>query len=267
MSTAIKISDILIEGRLREVDEDVAQGIASSMVDIGQHQPVLVRKTNAGKKPWTLVDGAHRIRARQILGFEDVIVEVKAFTKDQARLAEIDTNLIRHELTALDRAVFLAERKVIYERLYPHTKHGGDRKSGGAENQVGQSSDLKFTADVADRLGLSESYIEQSVLIANRLTPDMRKALQGKPEAKNQSMLLKLARLETDQRVMAINLFKEEVPLADAMVQACGGKPKARPFAEQKFEALVAAWKLAPIAARRRFTDLLGDEIKSVMEG
>lgn len=267
MSELIKIKDILIAGRLREVDEDHAQAIAASMRNAdGQQQDIVVRKTPAGKQKWTLVDGAHRIRARQILGLDDVEAKIKKLNKDEARLAEIDTGLMRHELTALDRAVFLSERKAIYERLYPETKQGGDRKSEAAKNQNAEDRVLIFTEDAAERIGLSKRSVEEAVMIANRLSPDMRNALQGRPEAKNQSALLKLARLEDDQRVMAINLFKEDVPLADAMVQATGGRAKKPSFHAQKYQALMAAWATAPETARKAFVAQMSDEVSELME-
>ncbi|HPT48548.1 MAG TPA: hypothetical protein PLM07_21900, partial [Candidatus Rifleibacterium sp.] len=43
-------------------------------------------------------------------------------TDDWARLMEVDDNLAGAEMNALDTAVFLAERKKVYEKLHPETK-------------------------------------------------------------------------------------------------------------------------------------------------
>lgn len=268
MSRCIALDEILIEGRLREIDEDHAQAIAQSMRDrdsLQPEQPIFVRSTNAAKRPFTLVDGGHRIRAVEILGGTEIVAEIKAYNKDEARLVEIDTGLIRADLTALDRALALAERKIIYERLHPETKHGGDRRSADAQNQEDKIVHLKFTADAAERIGIGEKDIQRSIFIASHLTKPDIKALRGTPEAKNASRLLKLARMEPEKRQVAMNLFREKVPLGDAISQAEGGKPK-QPDHEKKFDQLVSAWSLAPKRARLKWLALVKDEIAALME-
>ena len=46
-----------------------------------------------------------------------------------AEAAEIDENIARANLKALDLSMAIARRKEIYETKYPETKRGGDRKS------------------------------------------------------------------------------------------------------------------------------------------
>lgn len=277
----LKLDQILIEDRLREIDEDEASAIASSIAINGQQQPVVVRATNAAKRPYTLVIGGHRIRALELLGRTEVDAKIENLDKDAAKLAEIDENLFRADLTALDKAIFLAERKKIHERLHPETKNGGDRgnqHTGGkkrqndkdvvlAENQNDKDVDLKFTADTADKLGLGERSIERAVMIAKNLTPDTIKALRGTREANNASRLLKLARMEPAAQKVAINLFNETSDLAAAIIQAEGGKQvKKKPDAELKYEALVSTWKHAPKKSREQFVALVSDELKAMME-
>ena len=115
--------------RLREVNEAYAQVLAHAFQGPGgQRTPIeIVRR---GER-YRLVYGAHRFRAAEINGQ----AEIKAIATDasdaELRLREIDENLIRHELTALDRARFLAERKRLYEALNPAARHGGDRPGRG----------------------------------------------------------------------------------------------------------------------------------------
>lgn len=262
----LKLDQILIEDRLREIDENFAAATASSIDLNGQQQPVVVRPTNAGKKPYTLVDGAHRIRALELLGRDEVEVKIETLDKDKARLIEIDNNLFRADLTALDRAIFLSERKDVYERLYPETKHGGDRKSEDAKNQNGENAVLIFTEEIAEKLDMSKTAIERAVMIAKKLSPTTIKALRGTPDAKNFSRLLKLARMEPSAQQVAINLFKETGDLADAIIQAEGGKQvKKKPDAELKYEALVSAWQHAPKKAREQFVELVVNDLKVMM--
>lgn len=264
--TTLPLDKILITGRLRDVYEDRAIALAHNIELQGQLQPVLVRSTPAAKRPYTLVDGAHRMRALALAEVEHAKVEVLKVNADEARLAEIDTLLMREEASALDRAIFLAERKRIYETLYPETKHGGDRKSEEAKNQVDKSVHLKFTADVADKVGLGEKSIRTAVQIAKNLHKDTVKALRGTPEANNQSRLLKLARLEPEKQAVAINIFKETENLGDAIAQTEGAKKKVSD-AEAKMAALTSAWKQAPKRVRENFIVLMRDEIQEAQKG
>jgi len=69
---------------------------------------------------------------------------------------KIDENLMRVELTELERADHLARRKDIYIARHPETRHGGDRSSR-------QNGDLaatdRFTADTEKKTGLDERTI------------------------------------------------------------------------------------------------------------
>lgn len=101
--------------RLRAVNEAYAQVLAAAFQGPGgQRTPIeIVRR---GER-YRLVFGAHRFRAAEIAGWSEIRAIVTDATDAELRLREIDENLIRHELTALDRARFLLERKRIYEAL------------------------------------------------------------------------------------------------------------------------------------------------------
>lgn len=262
---SIEISKIHIGDRLREVDPIEAQKMALSFGERGQLEDIIIRATSAGKKPYTLVDGATRIAGAELRGDTTIYYRVEKLNQEQARLVEIDANLMRNELTALDRAIFLAERKRIYEALYPETKAGGDRKSEAFENQNDKNDVLKFTDDVAEQVGLGKRQVERAVQIANNLQLDTVKTLRGTPEAKNMSKLLKLARMEPEKQVMAVNIFKETKDLGDAINQAEGKNIKKAPDAELKFATLVTAWKQAPKKSRQKFVDLVKDELQQLL--
>jgi ParB family chromosome partitioning protein len=266
VSKILPIEEILVEDRLRQVDENRAIAIAENMELNGQLQPVIVRQTNAGKKSYTLVDGAHRMRAMELRQASEISAIVQKLNKEQARLIEIDTLLMREEASALDRAIFLAERKRIYEALYPETKNGGDRVSDEAKKQNVTDDVLVFTEDVADKVGLGKRQIERAVQIASNLTKDSVNALRGTPEANNQSRLLKLARLEPEKQKIAVNIFRETRDLGDAIAQADGTKQKKIPDHEAKFAALSGAWKHAPGKARKRFVELVREELEAMLK-
>ena len=159
VSQTIKLADIIVEHRLRAVDEDRAMFIAANMKTEGLNVPLEVRQHPKKTGKYLLVTGGHRHRAASILEWEEIEVIVLSLSPDQARLREVDENLYRSELTELDRAVFLAEKKRLYEKLNPSTKHGGDRRS----DQAAIFGDLvpRFSEEVCEKLDLSERSLQR----------------------------------------------------------------------------------------------------------
>lgn len=104
----IAVGDIFVPERLRAVEDDHALAIQSSIVEHGLLNPITVRRTPAAERPYTLVAGAHRLRAIELLddgeGIDAVIVNAD---KDEAILIEVEENLFRNDLSVMDRAVFV----------------------------------------------------------------------------------------------------------------------------------------------------------------
>ena len=175
----IPLAQIDVGQRRRAIDPDNAAVIAASMQEIGQRQPIEVRKVAKPKdgKLYVLVTGAHRMKAMEIAGIEEAQAIVVKASEIEAQLLEIDENLCRHELNELDRATFLAKRKEVYEALHPETKHGGDRKS----DQVAELCHLipSFTKATAEKLGLSARSIRALVARYNNIQPDVREKIAG----------------------------------------------------------------------------------------
>jgi ParB family chromosome partitioning protein len=118
---------------------------------------------------WRLIAGAHRLAAVPKLGHNKIDATVlHGLDIDAMRLAEIDENLVRADLTPGERALHLAERKRLYEKLHPETKHGGDRKSAGSTRQNGDL--IRFTQDAADKTGRSERTVQRELERADKIS-------------------------------------------------------------------------------------------------
>lgn len=197
--------------RLRPVNMDWAETIAASVEQKGLDTPISVRPTEGGR--FILVAGGHRLAAMKLLGWTELKVGDHVIIRDmsdlQARLAEIDENLIRHELTPLDRAIFLAQRKEVYEAMHPETAHGGDRKSKKTKDEIKSQTlrlDLpaRFTAEASERVGLSERTIQLALMLVEKLSPKTIDALRGTALERNFSALMTLAQEgHTDQFALA----------------------------------------------------------------
>jgi hypothetical protein len=87
---------------------------------------------------------------------------VRRLTADQAKLLEIDENLIRAELTPAERALHIARRKELYEKV-----HGKAKAIGGSASQrkQGHKASAKladaFTTETANKTGKSKRAVQR----------------------------------------------------------------------------------------------------------
>jgi len=255
---SIPLDQITVGPRLREVDPDWVALIAASMAERGQDTPVQVRRAPHG---YRLVAGAHRMAALAEAGIPRALATVVEASDDEARLIEIDENLMRRELSELDRASFLAERQALYLKLHPETGHGKAPK--GESRQVGDFPlPPRFTAATADRIGLSERTI-QRLLSRGRRLAGVRAMLVGTRWASNGAALDALARIEDerDQRSAVAALTRLKNPaasVAEALREI--GLAEAKDAATGQLSRLEGAWRQAGAGVQRDFLrDLLRD--------
>ena len=102
-------------------------------------------------------------------------------------LAEIDENLIRLELTALERAEQLQRRKWIFGQ-----KGGTKCPTPGGEQEVG------FAKDTADKVGLTKRHINRDIAIADGIPDQLRNELRDTDQADSREDLAVLARAKKD---------------------------------------------------------------------
>ncbi len=247
----LPLDQIRVPDRLRPVDEAWIDALASSMDDVGLEHAITVRPVDDG---YVLIAGAHRYEAAQKLGWADIAVSVRDIDEEEARLVEIDENLMRRELNALDRGIFLLERKTVHERLNAHTKHGGGSKSQTLRHTLGLSAQ-RFTKEAAEKTGFSERAIQMAVQVASKLDPEAVSYLRGTSFADNQNALLKLSNeTPAKQRTLALQVRDGKAKTLDAARVAAGFQepstddPQARHYAT-----LLETWNKADSATRTTF--------------
>jgi ParB family chromosome partitioning protein len=160
----IALSDIHVsEGRLRKRDQKLVDTLAESMREQGQLQPILLRHRRDG---YELISGRHRLEAAKKLNTRVQAVVNFNLNNDDMLLAEIDENLIRGELDALERSEHMVKRKELYERKHPETK-AGKSQAIGMNKALGHNVVAKlaptFTKATAAKTGISERSIERDV--------------------------------------------------------------------------------------------------------
>ena len=256
----VPLASIRVPARLRPVDPAWAAAVGGSMRETGLTHPIVVRPDSAElATDYVLVAGMHRLYAADVvLGWNEIDVEVRDLDERQAKVVEIDENLMRRELSALDRAVFLAERKRLWEEAHPETKRGGDfrRKSlkTADKNQTDNMSVWStFSKDVAERTGLSDRTIRRATALAADLGPELIARLRLSPIADNAAQLKALARLPEHFKTAALDPLAGGAPSLKAALKLAGMLPAQLPKDERDFRALVGAWSRAGAKARRRF--------------
>jgi len=155
------------DGRFRPLNEAKVKEIAESIEKHGQMQPILIDEVG------NLIFGNHRLHACIKL---NIPVEAKVTSeKDPNKLAliEIDENLIRKELTQTEHENHLAERKRLYNLLYPDTAKRGKK---GADD----SGKKSFSADTADTLGISEKSVDRLVKRGALASEEIQEARDNK---------------------------------------------------------------------------------------
>lgn len=257
--TAIAIDEIDLSDRLRPIDPAHAEALAVSIGQIGLKTPVNVRPDGNG---YRLIAGGHRLEACRSLGWATIDAVVHNVDADEARLIEIDENLMRRELSALDRAIFLAERKAVFDRLYPETAQRGRRKKELSQSlrQFGE----RFSKQAAKRTGLSERTVQMSLELASKLTPEARTLLRLSDIADSPTKLLALANEEPEQQLAiatAIASGKASTPKAARL--ALGLDVLAEVDPQQKlFEQFVALWSRAEAPTKTKIIGVVMDFTK-----
>jgi ParB family chromosome partitioning protein len=187
----IPIASIKVENRLRPLNAEKVAELAESIAQVGLLQPIGVRPDG------TLVYGYHRLEACKQLGWTEIPAVVVDGDDRHAELAEISENLIRNELTLLERAEHLARMRAVYERLYPNARGVGRPAKNSATVAA-------FSEWAAAQAGLAQRTIRHYVHLAESVAPEVRDAIRRTPIANDGAELKSLASLEpSKQRAVA----------------------------------------------------------------
>lgn len=197
------ISLIDATGRLRPVNPAAVEDLAVSIAEGSLAHPITVRPLGGGR--FQLVVGAHRLAAFVRLGRMSIPAQVRVMTDHEARQLEIDENLVRSGLTALERLTFMAERvevwaarnpdKVVMDATQPIKLRGRPPKAFLKLRKVDGyvPAMMGFVAETARDTGLSKQGIYRAVQALSALPAHVRDRLHGTWIAKNDAALRQLA--------------------------------------------------------------------------
>jgi ParB-like nuclease domain len=193
-----------------------------SLREVGLSQPILVVPDGLA---YRLIAGVHRLQAATTLGWDNIPAIILEVDGLHARLASIDENLIRQELTVLERAESLRERKEIYEHLHPETTQHAGPDRGHRDKR--RNDFAAFTEAMAGPMGSTPRTVQQEVAIATRLTDAVKAMIRPLPIANRKVDLLRLAKQPPDmQQALAAELVAgRATTLAGAICLLGGERP------------------------------------------
>ena len=213
----VKIDEIIIGENRRSVNPERVKELAASIQEIGLLNPITITEDKH------LVAGLLRIEAYKLLGRTEIEATVVSLSELDAELAQIDENLIRNELTVLERAEQLKRRKEIYEAKYPESRAGVKRAIGMHKVLGHNVSDIvspTFTEDTASKIGVSPRSVQRDVQIAEDLAEEVKEAIRDTDLADNKTELIRLARLdEEEQKEVAKRIAAGEAKSVSEAIQ------------------------------------------------
>ena len=159
---------VLPNRRLRAIRDELVTELAESMEKRGLLQPITLRL--GSDTGYSLVCGWHRLEAAKRLGWSTIVATVTDLDDDdEAELAGIDENLIRGELSPAERALHVARRKELYEKLHPETRHGGAPGKAGGGKKAKDAKLAAFAEATAKATAQSRRKVERDATRAKQI--------------------------------------------------------------------------------------------------
>ena len=211
----IPINQITIGQRRRTARK--AAELSESIAQLGLLNPITV------DKDYNLIAGLNRLEACKLLGWESVTCNVVELSGLHSKLAEIDENIVRDDLTVLEGANWLRDRKKIYEEIYPDTRQGmrngqtsKTADSALLENEIFEQDAMylsaknapSFVESTANLTGKAERLIYEEIQISKELEK-FNDDLADLPIADQKTQLLQLAQTAKKDEKLAEKIVAE----------------------------------------------------------
>lgn len=214
----IQVNEIQVREGRRELDTDHVRELAESIKELGLLNPITVDKDHF------LIAGLHRLEAVKLLEWPEVECTVSSLEGLQAELAEIDENLVRHDLNYIDEGEQLARRKEIYETLHPETRQGMRNGQTSKTETVAVLETKPFAEDTAEKIGVAARTVRSKIQVVKNLTPEVKGLVKEKDIGFKNAV--KLSRLEPEQQKEAAALLAaKEIKTVDEYTMAKAAEP------------------------------------------
>lgn len=196
---------------VRAVDPVAVASLRESFELVGQQVPIVLSADNV------LVSGRQRVAAQRARGESTIRAVFIDLPEVLTRIATLDENLCRAELTALERAQLLAERKALHEQTNPGSRHGSGRAGRASPG---------FTRSMAEATGRGRSTVAEDCKIG-AMSESVRALIRGTRLERRKAALLDLARLpgEAEQLRVCRALLDGSAPNVKAALRQPAKEP------------------------------------------
>ena len=171
-------------------------GFKKSLEECGQISPVGLKRADDNPGRYDILFGKKRVYAMYYRGLRTVLAVV--FETDITAyydLIKIDEELIRVEIPALKRACLLNKRKSIYNKIF---KEEQDKIKTGEIISLNKCFE-PFSKFMSEKLQKSQRSIQQDLQIAENITKENIKTIEGTYIENKKNMLLEIARIENGE--------------------------------------------------------------------
>ena len=169
----VSLDAIVVPPRLRRIDQDKVRWLAENMADQGLQQPINIWSPD--DSTCELIAGAHRLEAAKFLSWEKIDCLPMDHDALGRQLWEIDENLMRIDLTALERAKHTAKRADIVRQQELLAKSA---KKLAHRPNTGQT---KFSKGMAKQTGRSERAVRQDKRRGEKIADDVAEEISRMP--------------------------------------------------------------------------------------
>lgn len=229
MTRNVPISEITVGQRKRKLDPERVSALAESIGEVGLLNPITISPDKRLRAGW------HRLEACKRLGYVTIQANELDGSDLHGELAEIDENLIRNDLTVLEQGEHLTRRDEILKALGLRADQSNKGLAGKYAGVTGENfSPVKTTADIAAEVGISERTAQMRKQAAD-IAPEVRDAIRDLPVADNQSELLKIAKLPTEDQATVARMIGDgqakDVAQAVRSIKTAGVRERAEEIA------------------------------------
>ena len=200
MEYDIFIADIEVGERKRAINSRKVSALVQSIEAIGLQTPITVYDLPEDGK-FALIAGLHRLEAVKQLGHDAVAAFIMQASTADREIWEIDENLIRAELTEIERSQHLKRRKEIFD-----AKNSSGEKIRETSPTGGRPKE--FDKDTADKTGLDKSTVRKSRRRAETIAPDVQKTIETMAAGDSGVELDALSALKPDDQREAVAMIK-----------------------------------------------------------
>ena len=245
----IPLEDVVVGARLRQVNETKVAMLAESIAAIGLQTPISVAPGVDGRP--VLVAGLHRMEAIRRLGLAAIEAVTVVLDDLNRELWQIDENLIRSELTQLERDQHVQRRRKIFEALAERGSETGRNSPGlGGRGRKG------FAADTEAKTGVPKRRTNEALRRISSIAPDVQEAIKDLPLADVALELEALAALPADAQRRVVRIVRDGNTTSIRAAVAQSGPNRL----ERELRGLQRAWRLAGPIARKEFLNWLASD-------